>query len=1251
MTTPRSYDRWGKERMTDEDVYRYTFRVAYLSHLLTSRRSEAQEKLNADQREKDTERELNHGRISGAISSSINSLAGMLKGPTKDRNARFPTEFLKVLDQKMQNIALGKDPQYTDSYTRRVIAAFWSSSRMVSGRPSSRDGPASSPWRLIRENRKIEDLLRLFVFTAAQTLRRDSIITGDAWEVKLSTQVSVFVEILRECLVPGVDYHVPPEITSWLEKYSVELADGLSSLTGNPPEDMTLVKSTGQLFGRLDSELQTDVDAAKKLFTTKAALLDLKACRPFTCWRTQEIAHLRQLVLEMIQFIPEPSRSIPSSDTSSYVTLQPPVSMSGSSSTNGGPPNPPLDSIVESIIDSDDDIENGGEFTYIPPNPRKCYKRLLEICIGFDLEAIVEFPEDQEVSLMILTPEHIDLVNQCAIRWRITDAYRVICFLDVIRYKYERNEVPIECIPEALGHVAKAIHDVGLDKWSRFDIDYVSTVYGSLFNAFVGTLSEALENIMGLKAELLKPYVNILDTLRSSNLVKRSEVDIEGRLNDLADRVRTQAVCQYTDKNYELTNKPEANRAIPLLNLADYPEKQAKLLNKRFPEPILGQLDLTSLALDSWIPLFLTDVDNSCLPLREAARAKPPGVLLTDISALYRGTKSLLSVHAAFCPQSSVDYDISRYFEPHILQWLLNTYQQTAQWVSMAISVDKLENKFEAEGVEGYSSSIPELFGKLKSLVDSLFEFNWSNKYQEARFFVGLSRTVSKLVGEYCRHVEYLFMEEMTTQEAQPQKQYSFIEMAKLTTYREKRVEPFNFTPSSCVKLNNIHAARSPLDGLYARIDVDKISKVLEEHGPAVPEKAGRQRFLFTVKVVRAEGLVLTGKLDTFVTLSDERGSQFAKTRTIYETSNPRWDETFDISAGNSLCVIASVRNGAIIGEHDIVGRGHLRLHPRQFGDNLAHDLWLDLHPTGRILIRASIEREKDDAQFHFGRAFRSLKRTEADMIRVIVDKMAHLIRQYVNRGVLMALIKPTAVGNDYSKVLGGVAAFYRLAIGADETNSVMSLAPKDKARIRPEALTDGEIEGAIAPLFDYFDANFQILNSYLSPNAKETTMVKVWKEILMTIEDLLVPPLSVGPSDMDPLSDNGVDVVFKWLKFLKDYTYAGGESPVTLEQLQNQRYCDILSIRLYYDWTTDELMEECVRLVQQNLFEAPTVKKRSKTVYSQRNLKTIKERKKEKKRATQQGSAEMILRVLRMRPGTSDFISQQLEIARKIDA
>jgi len=249
-------------------------------------------------------------------------------------------------------------------------------------------------------------------------------------------------------------------------------------------------------------------------------------------------------------------------------------------------------------------------------------------------------------------------------------------------------------------------------------------------------------------------------------------------------------------------------------------------------------------------------------------------------------------------------------------------------------------------------------------------------------------------------------------------------------------------------------------------------------------------------------------------------------------------------------------------------------------------------------------------------------------------------------------LLKVGGPALDYNKAISNVTSLYRSALGGASASEVQIPLPSaEKPRIRPDELTDVEIEQAILPLFDYFDANLQTLNTYLSDTAKEMVMTRVWKEILVIVEGLLVPPLSEISSDMKPLSDKEVDVVFKWLKFLRDYFYAGGEGPVPLEVLQNQKYRDVVSIRLYYDWHTDALMEECVRMMQQSLRSAPTTKKRAKSVYQQRNLGTIKERKKEKREEKDVSNGETIMRILRMRSGTSEFIAQQLQIQSAMQA
>ena len=42
--------------------------------------------------------------------------------------------------------------------------------------------------------------------------------------------------------------------------------------------------------------------------------------------------------------------------------------------------------------------------------------------------------------------------------------------MDVIKYKYERDEIPMECIPEGLQVIAKALHDFEFNKWPKQDV-------------------------------------------------------------------------------------------------------------------------------------------------------------------------------------------------------------------------------------------------------------------------------------------------------------------------------------------------------------------------------------------------------------------------------------------------------------------------------------------------------------------------------------------------------------------------------------------------------------------------------------------------------------------------------------------------------------------------------------------------------------------------------------------------------------
>lgn len=193
------------------------------------------------------------------------------------------------------------------------------------------------------------------------------------------------------------------------------------------------------------------------------------------------------------------------------------------------------------------------------------------------------------------------------------------------------------------------------------------------------------------------------------------------------------------------------------------------------------------------------------------------------------------------------------------------------------------------------------------------------------------------------------------------------------------------------MKLNNIEYAMQALDKLEKLVNVDGCAEALAKVDAPRQQAKRPNKYIFTVKIIEAEDLKAcdpNGTSDPYVILCDEYQKRLARTRVVMRNLNPRWDESLDMTVAGPLNIIATVWDYDTFGDDDFVGRTSLKLDPVHFSDYLPREFWLDLDTQGRILLRVSMEGERDDIQFHFGKAFRHLKRTERDMVRKITDKV-----------------------------------------------------------------------------------------------------------------------------------------------------------------------------------------------------------------------------------------------------------------------
>jgi hypothetical protein len=132
-----------------------------------------------------------------------------------------------------------------------------------------------------------------------------------------------------------------------------------------------------------------------------------------------------------------------------------------------------------------------------------------------------------------------------------------------------------------------------------------------------------------------------------------------------------------------------------------------------------------------------------------------------------------------------------------------------------------------------------------------------------------------------------------------------------------------------------------------------------------------------------AQTLTLTGAL-----------CELARTRAVQETLNPTWDETFTSLLPPVSALEIEVYSKNLITSDEFVGKAVIDLNGRtsrlrrKLMDHHTHDVFIELEPQGRVLIRLTMEGEEEDVDFWFRRSRERLGRTRDDFLRSLSGKV-----------------------------------------------------------------------------------------------------------------------------------------------------------------------------------------------------------------------------------------------------------------------
>ncbi|KAI4165925.1 MAG: hypothetical protein LQ342_000356 [Letrouitia transgressa] len=1304
-----------KQHVTHNDAYLYALRVAYLTYLLQPRVRRTQH-VPAPQ------------STAQRSSTSINDLMKDLSLIRDNKSTRFPHGFMSELEKRLTGVLVGKErkPEYNDAAIKRSFAAFFNAFTEQGFK------------KRMEKDRRVEDLVLIFFSNATKELQKGRPPGDDAWKLMVDRHLALFIRLISLVLRDHDWIRDRPELASRLTTlegkllaHDQDLTAGSSRNVGvgtsttevqvplsHEVKDMPLVQVVARMFGLRNTQVQSDIDKHKTTWTEKAALTDLKAYQAYLnlnsrrtlraedfdstegyeAWRKAEAQDLSQMMLAIVQSSPELAKStsgaiLPQfhrqpiasdsidaaySDVSkrisehserlSYVIDQP-VDMSAFSPISQG---------------SDGFQEDDLVFTFIPPDPRAFYRFILNEALTHDLndQSLQASANATETpTLKLLSKQSNELLNEISVRWRIPLISRIMIFLDVVREKFIDQDITLDTLDAAFNFVKEPLPENKKSpylttslfsertKWPFTDIVLNQQILSSLHDALMRDLYASMQQCYEQKPPNIGPIMYVLEHhIYDDPSFSRSPEDLDAFTGALHEGLQQKAHEMY--RSFLEKHVPQDQNSwefFHVIELGKVVTSLSQKIQKRYkknPE-IMGVNPLTAL-VETILPLYAEDARDIVSRILQLSEQKEEEIPIEDGFELYQELVDIRRVHGQCLPNVPFAFHIEDVLVDFVWRWILTTESTIRNWVDQAIKQDKFcvrtDNPQQIPTEEQrHSVSVIDIFSSFNQAIDRVVQLNWDNDLQYAKFMTALAKIVGIGISRYCEIVEQQFSKEMDrlspeqVAAANQTKQERWLQLAKDTWNNKEKIEPFQFFPESFVKLNNIDFAAQQLDKLEHEVNVDACAAVIQSHAPPVTQRQKKvNNYVFTIKIVEAEGLKacdMNGFSDPYVVLGDEYQKRLAKTRVVYRNLNPRWDETVDITTQGPLNIVATVWDWDVMGDHDCVGRASLKLDPSHFSDFLPREYWLDLDSQGRILLRVSMEGERDDIQFYFGKAFRTLKRTERDMTRTITDKLSAYIHHCLSRRSLRNL---TQKGITMSTV----------------SNYFNRNRPPQTA----QAPSEIEITSALKQLLAYFDDNFAIMNQTLTNTSMVMVMTRVWKEVLVTIESLLVPPLSDKPSQQRQLNQQELDVVFKWLQYLFDFFHAvdeetGEANGVPLDVLRSPKYFDITTLNFFYFESTEGLIRTSERMAsataarqqsQRNRLSAPASlaapafggaaglvglpsTRRSKSIILSRNLGTMKKAKEEKwKEAQADPNDDMILRILRMRPEAERYLKDR---------
>ncbi|KAJ3151671.1 hypothetical protein HK101_001872, partial [Irineochytrium annulatum] len=841
-------------------------------------------------------------------------------------------------------------------------------------------------------------------------------------------------------------------------------------------------------------------------------------------------------------------------------------------------------------------------------NFKALYRTLLRACLEMDMSVkgtITERDAD------LLSDESKVCLKGWARRWFVGEACQFICLLELLVERYKEYRIPHGALfgaYEAMYDRIKATPE-WLGRYDKPALIELSEQMVSYSRAQVVKYKEFYPKNKPPAA--LESTVLMWRMVSKSEIYKKVHPELPASFKEQIKGILSKAAEERYIKLYELSAPLDESdlEAVfeGLAKLTDLLTEELEIDDRYFKEAFKRDVDIVGLTADTYTRCFVKTLEDNAKAL---ASGDAISFASKAIFALYRRMKVMDVRYAKLVPsyKKMKTVNVERFFTPFVTNWLDNLSTQTLKWVTNAVKADAFEpRKAEFDdGVPACSSSVTDLFSAVYQELEFITDLGWSNPVQNALFLQKFSRTVYKAVDQYC---EAIGAGELK------------VDQGGMTTWvplmQSKQANgPKDITNESCVKLCNIEYATAKLEEMYRLMNVAAATRSAKDYRATMapsrrrPPTSSRAtgdldddvKGSFRIQVGYAENVkpVTTAGLSnpyvtvrvpegtvqpppeadddgdaptTPTTLTRSGGSvltgaqcEMARTRVIYETVNPQWDEEFTLMLPpvRRLDVVLWSKN--LLTADEVCGRATIDLGARtrlrrKLEDHHTHDVAVEAEPQGRIMVRLTLEGEEEDVDFWLRRSKERLIRTRDDFLRALCTKISPFAKEVIVKSIREHEAAPLPSKSFFSAITAAVQY-------SNVTASGRSIHDK---------VTSNEADVLLAPLTDYLNKNLETLCTAMSARMAREVIKRAWDDVVAAVEACLVPTLhGAVERDRRVLNARQVSMASWALAILGDFFHAdGAELGLSRRMLDTRRHADVMALMGVYGSEMRKLRRE----------------------------------------------------------------------------